>query len=62
MGVLKRYMLTPGKENWRDMKIVVRYLCGRKDYSICYQEKPRYDSEVYVHGFIDANWVGDLYR
>jgi hypothetical protein len=35
VGVLSRYMLTPGKEHWTTVKRVFRYLCGMKDYVIC---------------------------
>jgi hypothetical protein len=37
VGVLRRYMLTPGKEHWTIFKRVFRYLCGTVDYAICYQ-------------------------
>jgi hypothetical protein len=53
-------MSTPGKENWTTIKRVFRYFCGTKDYAICYQEKPRGDSELNIHGFVDATWAGDL--
>jgi hypothetical protein len=39
VGVLRRYMLTHGKENWTTVKRVFRYLCGTKEYAICYQGK-----------------------
>jgi hypothetical protein len=55
VGVLSRYMSTPGKEHWTTIKRVFRYLCGTKDYAICYQGKPGGDSgELNVHGFVDA--------
>jgi hypothetical protein len=56
VGVLSRYMSTPRKENWTCVKRVFKYLCGTKDYVICYQGKLGGD------GFVDANWVGDLDR
>jgi hypothetical protein len=57
VGVLSRYMSTPKKENWTIFKRVFRYLCGTKDYAICYQGKPEGDSgKLYVHGFFDSNW------
>jgi hypothetical protein len=34
VGVLRRYMLTPGNEHWTVVKKLFRYLCGTKDYSI----------------------------
>jgi hypothetical protein len=62
VGVLRRYMLTPRKEHWIAVKRVFRYLCGTKDYAICYQGKPRDDSQVDVHGFVNVKWDGDLDR
>jgi hypothetical protein len=62
VGVLSRYMSTPGKEHWIVVKRVFRYLCGTKEYVICYQGKPEDDSEVNVHGFVDVDWDGDLDR
>jgi hypothetical protein len=62
VGVLRRYMLTPGKEHWTIVKRVFRYLCGTTEYAICYQGKPETDREVNVHGFVDADWAGDLDR
>jgi hypothetical protein len=55
-------MSTPGKEHWTTVKRVFKYLCGTKDYVICYQGKPEADRKVNVHGFVNADWVGDLDR
>jgi hypothetical protein len=54
VGVLRRYLWTSGKEIWIVVKREFRYFCGTKDYAMCYQGKPRDDSEVYVHGFFDG--------
>jgi hypothetical protein len=55
-------MSTPRKEHWINIKIVFMYLCGRKDYDICYQGKYGDDSEVNVHGFFDVDWARDMDR
>jgi hypothetical protein len=34
VGVLRRYMSTLGKKNWRVVKRVFRYVCGTKEYAI----------------------------
>jgi hypothetical protein len=60
VGVLRRYMSTPGKEHWMDVKRVFMYLCDTKDYAICYQGKPRGDIELNVHGFVDTDWAGHM--
>jgi hypothetical protein len=61
MGVLSRYTSTPGKENWTVVKRVFRYLCGMKDYYICYQGRLGGDNgKLNVHGFVDVDWDRDL--
>jgi hypothetical protein len=55
VGVLRRYMSTPGKQHWTVVKRVFKYLCGTKYCVICYQGKPEGDSELDVHGFLDTN-------
>ena len=42
------------------MKQVFRYLCGTSDYGLCYQGRPGLDRVLDIHGFVDADWVGDL--
>ena len=42
------------------MKRVFRYLCGTSDYGLCYQGRPGLDRVLYIHGFTDADWAGDL--
>ena len=36
VGVLSRFMLKLGNEHWTTMKQVFRYLCGTRDYGLCY--------------------------
>ena len=60
VGVLSRYMSKPGKEHWKAVKRVFRYLCGTIDYAIYYQGRPRWDKVINVHGFVDADLAGDL--
>ena len=60
VGVLRKYMSTPGKEDQTTVKRVFRYLCGTKYYAICYQGKPGGDSELNVHGFFDVDWAKDM--
>jgi phosphoribosyl-AMP cyclohydrolase len=60
MGVLSRYMSKLGKEHWTIVKRVFRYLCGTASYGLCYQGRPGLDRVLDIHGFVDANWVGDL--
>jgi hypothetical protein len=60
MGVLSRYMSKPGKEHWTIVKRVFRYFCGTASYGLCYQGRSGLDRVMDIHGFLDANWVGDL--
>ena len=60
VGVLRRYMSKPGKVHWTTIKRVFRYLCGTTDHAIFYQGRVGPDIVIDVHGFVDANWAGDL--
>jgi hypothetical protein len=54
VGVLSRYMSKPGKEHWRVIKRVFRYLHGTTNHAICYQGRDGPDRVLYVHGFVDS--------
>jgi hypothetical protein len=60
VGVFNRYMSKPRKEHWTVVKRVLRYLCGTTNYGLCYQGRLGLDSVVDIHGFVDAEWAGDL--
>jgi len=60
VGVLSRFMSKPGKEHWTTVEQVFRYLCGTSDYGLCYQGRPGLERVLDIHGFVDADWVGDL--
>ena len=60
VGVLSRFMSKPGKEHWKAVKRVFRYLRGTSDYGLCYQGRPGLDRVLDIHGFVDADWTGDL--
>jgi len=60
VGVLSRFMSKPEKEHWTTVKQVFRDLCGTSDYGLCYQGRPGLDRVLDIHGFVDADWVGDL--
>ena len=56
VGVLRRYMYTPIKEHYIDIKRLFRYLCVMKDYVICYQGILGGDSDkLNVHGFVNVD-------
>jgi hypothetical protein len=60
VGFLSMYMSKPGKEHWTTVKRVFRYLCGTTSYGLCYQGILGLDRVVDIHGFVDADWAGDL--
>eukprot|EP00253_Pinus_taeda_P014751 PITA_14751 len=60
VGVLSRFMSKLGKEHWTTMKQVFMYLCGTSDYGLRYQGRPGLDRVLDIHGFVDADWAGDL--
>eukprot|EP00253_Pinus_taeda_P024026 PITA_24026 len=60
VGVLSRFMSKPGKEHWTTVKQVFMYLCGTSDYGLCYQGRPELNRALDIHGFLDADWAGDL--
>jgi hypothetical protein len=62
VGVLSRYMSKPGKEHWTTIKRVFRYLCGTNSYGLSYQGRLELDKVLDMHGFVDADCVGNLDR
>ena len=53
-------MSNPGNEHWKTIKRVFRYLRGTTDHAIYYQGIAGPDRVLDVHGFVDADWAGDL--
>jgi hypothetical protein len=60
VGVLSRYMSKPGKEHWTTIKRVFRYLRGTTVMDCATKEDLGLDRVVDIHGFVDADWAGDL--
>eukprot|EP00253_Pinus_taeda_P030767 PITA_30767 len=60
VGVLSRFMSKLGKERWTTVKRVFTYLRGTSDYGLFYQGRPRLERVLDIHGFVDADWAGDL--
>eukprot|EP00253_Pinus_taeda_P008473 PITA_08473 len=60
VGVLSRFMSKPGKEHWTIVKRVFRNLRSTSDYGLYYQGRSGLDRMLNIHGFVDADWVGDL--
>jgi hypothetical protein len=60
--VLSRYMSKLGKEHWKTVKRVFKYLCGTVIYVLCYQGRPGLDRVLDIHEFVDAEWARDMDR
>ncbi|KAH9687838.1 hypothetical protein KPL70_014918 [Citrus sinensis] len=58
VSVVSKYMANPGKEHWRAVKWILRYLSGTADYGLIYGAKR--GTEVDVEGYVDADYAGDL--
>jgi hypothetical protein len=59
VGFFSRYMSKPWKELWTTVKRVFMYLCGTASYGLCYQGRLGLNRVLDIHGFVDADWVGD---
>ena len=53
VGVVSRYMATPGKKHWEAVKCIMRYLKGTMHVFICFGKK-----DLVLHGFIDSDFAG----
>jgi hypothetical protein len=52
---LSQAMVKPTKLFWKAGKHVLRYLKGTYEYGLWYRQT----DEVKLHGFTDADWVGN---
>ncbi|KAH9779137.1 Integrase catalytic domain-containing protein [Citrus sinensis] len=60
LSVVSKYMVSPGKEHWRAVKWVLRYLSGTLNQGLVYG-KSGIKSEG-ISGFVDSDFAGDLDR
>jgi hypothetical protein len=60
VGVLSRYMSKPRKEHWTTVKRVFKYLHDAASYGLWYQARSGLDRVLDIHGFVDADWAGDV--
>ncbi|XP_038972174.1 secreted RxLR effector protein 161-like [Phoenix dactylifera] len=65
---VSRFMANPGKEHWRALKGVFRYLVGTVGVGICYEQEGRKEknsnmtkkNQSRMIGFVDADYGGDM--
>ncbi|XP_052295398.1 secreted RxLR effector protein 161-like [Citrus sinensis] len=60
VSVVHRYMANPGKEHWRAVKWILRYLNGTATYGLMYVGQRQDDSQIV--GYVDSKYAGDLDR
>ncbi|KAH9770981.1 hypothetical protein KPL71_012549 [Citrus sinensis] len=58
VSVVNRYMANPGKEHWKTVIWILRYLNGTINYGLIYGTDGM--KEVNVGGFVDSDYAGDL--
>ncbi|KAH9680956.1 hypothetical protein KPL71_026757 [Citrus sinensis] len=58
VSLVSRYMANPGKDHWRAVVWILRYLAGTTGYGLIYGAE-KY-AEVSVEGYVDADYAGDL--
>jgi len=54
LGVVSRYINNPGKEHWKTVKWILRYLRGTTNQALCFG-----GSNIALHGYVDVDIVGD---
>ncbi|KAH9646639.1 hypothetical protein KPL70_024932 [Citrus sinensis] len=60
VSVVSRYMANPGKEHWRAVKWILRYLNGTATYGLMYGGPRQDDSQIV--GYVDSDYAGNLDR
>lgn len=55
VGVVSRFMSNPGKQNWVDVKWILKYLKGTTNCSLYFR-----NSDFGLHGYVDASIAGDI--
>ena len=60
VSVISRYMASPGREQWKAVKWVMRYLNGTLKKGLVYGRNRENGDSLW--GYVDSNFVGDLDR
>ena len=55
VGVFSRYMANPGKEHWKVVKWLLRYLRGTSSTSLCFSK-----GKVTLQGIVNSDLGGDM--
>ena len=54
VGVVSRYMNNPGKEHWKAVQWILRYLRGTASHALCFG-----GSDTVLQGYVDVDMAGD---
>ncbi|XP_055811856.1 secreted RxLR effector protein 161-like [Solanum dulcamara] len=54
VSLVSRYQSNPGRDHWKAVEKIFRYLKGTVDYSLCYS-----GSDLFLRGYADVVWAGD---
>ncbi|KAJ9548963.1 hypothetical protein OSB04_021506 [Centaurea solstitialis] len=55
ISMVSRYMANPGKEHWKAVQWVLRYLSGTRNHCLCFGA-----SRDGVQGYVDSDYGGDM--
>jgi hypothetical protein len=55
LSVVSRYMANPGKEHWKAVQWIFRYLCGTSNACLQFGK-----SKIGLLGYVDSDYAGDL--
>ena len=54
MGFVSRYMNNPGKEHWKEVQWILKYLRGTTSHELCFG-----GSDIVLQRYVDADMAGD---
>ena len=55
VGVVSRFMSRPGKQHWKAVKWILRYLKGSSDTYLYFT-----GTSLKLHGYVDADFIGNI--
>jgi len=50
VSLVSRYQSNPGRDHWKAVKRIFRYLKGTRDHTLCYS-----GSDLFIRGYTDAD-------
>ena len=56
VGIVTRFSANPRENNWMDVKRIMRYLKGTKDYGLYYKKNEKFELRTYI----DSDWARNI--